>query len=110
MVSMKSEHNYAFILIDQKHLIKFGRMIYNTCNGILVHMVKASMDRTTAYKFVANEARENKNLDFILHNCHCGKLSKSSKSFSLHTNAKTNVFLCCTSKSRWLIDKFLLKR
>ncbi|KAF8017784.1 hypothetical protein BT93_H2856 [Corymbia citriodora subsp. variegata] len=64
-----SEHNHAFVPENQKHLIRCGRMISDTCKGVLVDMVKAGIGGTTAYKFLANEAGGSKNLGFILRDC-----------------------------------------
>ncbi|XP_056173440.1 protein FAR1-RELATED SEQUENCE 5-like [Syzygium oleosum] len=64
-----SEHNHAFIPDDQKHLIRCGRIMSETCKGVLVDMIKAGIGGTTAYKFLANEAGGSKNLGFNLRDC-----------------------------------------
>ncbi|KAK3438543.1 hypothetical protein EUGRSUZ_C03166 [Eucalyptus grandis] len=61
------KHNHEFISEHQRHLIKCGRMISDTCNGILVDMMKAGIGGTMTYKFLANKAGGSQNLGFILH-------------------------------------------
>ena len=63
------EHNHGFILEHQRHLIRCGRMISNTCKGVLVDMTKPGIGGTMAYKFLANEAGGSQNLGFILRDC-----------------------------------------
>ncbi|KAL3714834.1 hypothetical protein ACJRO7_006696 [Eucalyptus globulus] len=69
VIEYVSEHNHAFVPEDQKHLIKCGRMISDTCKCVLSDMMKAGIGGTNAYKFLANEAGGSKNLGFILHDC-----------------------------------------
>ncbi|KAF8037796.1 hypothetical protein BT93_B0595 [Corymbia citriodora subsp. variegata] len=64
-----SEHNHAFIPEGQKHLIRCGRMISDTCKGVIVDMIKAGIGGTSTYKFLANEAGGSKNLGFNLRDC-----------------------------------------
>ncbi|KAK3429729.1 hypothetical protein EUGRSUZ_E01219, partial [Eucalyptus grandis] len=63
------KHNHEFIPEHQRHLIRCGRMISDTCKGVLVDMAKAGIGGTTAYKFLANEAGGSQNLGFILRDC-----------------------------------------
>ncbi|XP_056166727.1 putative protein FAR1-RELATED SEQUENCE 10, partial [Syzygium oleosum] len=63
------EHNHGFIPKHQRHLIRCGRMIPDTCKGVLVDMTKAGIGGTMAYKFLANEAGGSQNLGFILRDC-----------------------------------------
>ncbi|KAF8016194.1 hypothetical protein BT93_H1645 [Corymbia citriodora subsp. variegata] len=63
------DHNYAFIPENQRHLIRCGRIMSETCNGVLTDMVKAGIRETSAYKFLANEAGGSKNLGFNLRDC-----------------------------------------
>ncbi|KAL3730191.1 hypothetical protein ACJRO7_027235 [Eucalyptus globulus] len=69
VIEYVSEHNHAFVPEDQKHMIRCGRMISDTCKGVLSGMMKAGIGGTTAYKFLANEAGGSKNLGFILRDC-----------------------------------------
>jgi len=55
IIEYVSKYNHAFVLEDQKHLIKCRKMIYETCKDILVDMIKVGIRGTTAYKFLANE-------------------------------------------------------
>ncbi|XP_056160407.1 protein FAR1-RELATED SEQUENCE 5-like isoform X1 [Syzygium oleosum] len=77
-----SEHNHAFVREDQKHLIRCGRMISDTCKGVLVDMIKAGIGGTSAYKFLANEAGGSKNLGFILRDCQNFLQTEKSKVIS----------------------------
>ncbi|KAF7851608.1 LOW QUALITY PROTEIN: hypothetical protein BT93_L3491 [Corymbia citriodora subsp. variegata] len=61
-----SDHNHAFIPENQRHLIRCGRIMSETCKGVLADMVKAGIGGTSTYKFLANEARGSKNLGFNL--------------------------------------------
>ncbi|KAL3716012.1 hypothetical protein ACJRO7_007732 [Eucalyptus globulus] len=63
------EHNHPFIPEDQKHMIRRGRLISDTCKSVLVDMNKAGIGGTTSYKFLTNETRGNQNLDFNLRDC-----------------------------------------
>ncbi|KAL3746993.1 hypothetical protein ACJRO7_015866 [Eucalyptus globulus] len=63
------KHNHEFISEYQRHLIRFGRMISDTYNGILVDMTKADIGGTIAYKFLANKIGGSQNLGFILRDC-----------------------------------------
>ncbi|KAF8036156.1 hypothetical protein BT93_C1991 [Corymbia citriodora subsp. variegata] len=64
-----SDHNHAFIPENQRHLIRCGRIMSETCNGVLADMVKAGIGGISAYKFLANEVGGSKNLGFNLHDC-----------------------------------------
>ncbi|KAF8016193.1 hypothetical protein BT93_H1644 [Corymbia citriodora subsp. variegata] len=64
-----SDHNQAFIPENQRHLIRCGRIMSETCNGVLADMVKAGIGGTSAYKFLANEVGGSKNLGFNLRDC-----------------------------------------
>jgi len=58
------EHNHAFILKNQKHLIKCRRMIYDICNDILVDMMKDGIGRITTYNLFTNEVKIEQKLEF----------------------------------------------
>lgn len=48
-------------------MIRRGRIIFDTCKGILIDMIKTGIRGATAYKFLANEVGGNKNLGFNMH-------------------------------------------
>ncbi|KAF8034768.1 hypothetical protein BT93_C0933 [Corymbia citriodora subsp. variegata] len=69
VIEYVSDHNHAFIPENQRHLIRCGRIMSETCKGVLVDMVTAGIGGTSAYKFLANEAGGSKNLGFNLRDC-----------------------------------------
>ncbi|XP_039155375.1 protein FAR1-RELATED SEQUENCE 5 [Eucalyptus grandis] len=62
VIEYNSEHNHAFIPEDQRHLIRCGRIMSETCKGVLVDMMKADSGGITTYKCLANEAGGSKSL------------------------------------------------
>lgn len=69
VIEYVSTHNHPFIPEGQKHMIRCGRMISDTCKGVIVDMIKAGIGGTSTYKFLANEAGGSKNLGFNLRDC-----------------------------------------